>query len=379
MSRLKTYLYMGFFYNWVNSELWSVIEMKRIVITGGGTSGHVTPNIALFPTLEKLGYEIHYIGTKDGIERKLIEALGIPYHVIKAGKLRRYLDLENIADSFKVLQGFFEATKIIRKLKPDVVFSKGGFVSTPVVWGAYMNRIPAIIHESDFSPGLANKLSMPFAKKICYTFPETEQYLPKEKGILTGIPVRESLFQGDKRKGMALCDFTEAKPILLVVGGSLGSQVINKYIRASLNNLLNDYQVCHICGKNGIDESLANIKGYKQFEYINEELPHIFAMADVVVSRAGATTIFELLALKKPSLLIPLSKKASRGDQILNANSFKKLGLSNVLMEEELNEETILDYINKTYNDRNKLTKAMEISEYGNGIEKIVKVIEENK
>jgi len=350
--------------------------VKRIIFTGGGSSGHVTPNIALFPELEKLGYEIHYIGTNSGIEREIIEKEGIPYHVIKAGKLRRYFDLKNIADSLKVMQGFFEAAKIIRKLKPDVVFSKGGFVSSPVVWASYVNRIPAIIHESDYTPGLANKLSMPFAKRICYTFPETKQYILTEKAVLTGIPVRDKLLSGNSATGKKLCDFSSLKPILLVIGGSLGSQRINKSIRDSLKNLLNEYQVCHICGKGGIDPSLNNIKGYKQFEYVNEELPDLFAMSDLVISRAGATILFELLVLKKPNLLIPLSKQASRGDQILNAESFKKQGFSYVLTEEDLDSETLLDYIHRTYNNRDNLKSAMELSDYSNGVKEIINIIE---
>lgn len=353
--------------------------MKRIIFTGGGSSGHVTPNIALFPKLKELGYEIHYVGTEDGIERELIEKEGITYHPIRAGKLRRYIDLKNISDSFRVLQGFIDANRVIRRVKPDIVFSKGGFVSSPVIWAAYLNRIPSLIHESDYTPGLANKLSMPFTDKICYTFPETIKYLPNNKGIITGIPVRENILSGEAARGRRICDFSEAKPTILIIGGSLGSQAINKNIRAILKDLLKDYQVAHICGKGGIDESLTGVKGYKQFEYVNEELPDLFELADLVISRAGATTLFELLALKKPNLLIPLSKQASRGDQILNANSFKNQGFSNVLFEEELTGETLLDYINKTYNDRFMLQKAMEISEYGNGIDKIIEVIESIK
>lgn len=350
--------------------------MKRIVMTGGGTSGHVTPNIALFPALKRLGFEIHYIGTKDGIERGLIEREGIPYHIISAGKLRRYLDMENVYDAFRVMKGFMEAVAVLRKIKPDIVFSKGGFVSSPVVWAAAVNRIPAIIHESDYTPGLANKISMPFAKKICYTFPETKQYIPDGKGVLAGIPVRENLLAGNKEKGMHICGFTEPKPVIVVIGGSQGSKILNDVIRNNLNSILNKFQLCHICGKDGIDKSLERIKGYKQFEYVNEELTHIFAMADLVVSRAGATTIFELLTLRKPNLLIPLSKKASRGDQILNAKSFKKQGFSQVLMEEDLNNETFLNSLYTAYSNRKNMIQAMKSSEFSNGIDKVIDVIQ---
>lgn len=351
--------------------------MKRILMTGGGTAGHVTPNIAMISKLKKMGYEIHYVGTMDGIEKQLIENEGIPYHIVSAGKLRRYIDLKNLTDIFKVMKGFTDSIGVIRKVKPDILFSKGGFVSCPVVWAAWMNRIPAVIHESDYTPGLANKLSIPFAKRICFTFPETEKYLPQGKGTLTGIPVREKLFTGNTVEGRKLCGFNDKKPVIMVIGGSQGSGVLNSIIRSSLKELLNKYQVCHICGKGNLDKGLGNIKGYKQFEYVDEEQPHIFAMADIVVSRAGATTIFELLALKKPNLLIPLSRQASRGDQILNANSFKKQGYSQVLEEENLNAESLLNNINEVYEKKETYISAMKKSNLGNGVEGVVKVIEQ--
>ncbi len=351
--------------------------MKRILMTGGGTAGHVTPNIAMISKLKKMGYEIHYVGTMDGIEKQLIESEGIPYHVVSAGKLRRYIDLKNLTDIFKVMKGFTDSIGVIRRVKPDIVFSKGGFVSCPVVWAAWMNRIPAVIHESDYTPGLANKLSIPFAKRICFTFPETEKYLPQGKGTLTGIPVREKLFTGNAVEGRKLCGFNNKKPVIMVIGGSQGSGVLNSIIRSSLKSILDKYQVCHICGKGNLDNGLSNTQGYKQFEYVNEEQPHIFAMADVVVSRAGATTIFELLALRKPNLLIPLSRQASRGDQILNANSFKKQGYSEVLEEENLNAKSLLDNINGVYEKREAYIRAMKVSNLGNGVEGVVKVIEQ--
>lgn len=349
--------------------------MKRIVMTGGGTAGHVTPNLALIPRLKKLGYEIHYIGSKDGIERKLIEEQGIPYHPISAGKLRRYLDLKNLSDAFRVIKGFNDSLAVLRRLKPDVVFSKGGFVSCPVVWAAKILGIPAIIHESDMTPGLANKLSMPYAKNICYTFPETEKYIPKEKGVLTGIPVREGLFSGKAELGKRLCGFSDRLPVMVIVGGSQGSQVLNNIIRDNIYELLKKFQICHICGKGNLDKSLNNISGYSQFEYINEELPHIFKMADIVVSRAGATTIFELLSLKKPNLLIPLSRQASRGDQILNSESFKKQGYSMVLMEEDLNSNSFIEDIEELYLNRQKYIDSMENSNITGGADKIADLI----
>lgn len=349
----------------------------KIIMTGGGTAGHITPNIALFPRLRQMGFEIHYVGTKAGMEAQLIEKEGIPYHAISAGKLRRYLDIKNLTDMLKIGKGFLQALAIIRKVKPDVVFSKGGFVSCPVVWAAWANRIPVVIHESDYTPGLANKLSIPFARKICYTFPETAKYIDKEKGVLTGIPVRDALFAGNAEAGRKLCGFAAQKPVLLVMGGSQGSGVLNQNIRQSLQELLKSFQICHICGKGGVDESLARTAGYKQFEYVTEELPHLFAMTDLMVARAGATSLFEFLVLKKPSLLIPLSRQASRGDQILNARSFQKQGYSHVLMEEDLTPQSLLEGVAYVQNNRDAFRRAMSQSRLVNGIAGVAGVVME--
>lgn len=348
----------------------------RIILTGGGTAGHITPNIALIPELKTEGFEIHYIGTKEGMERQLIEALGIPYHAVHAGKLRRYLNLKNLTDLFQIVRGFAEALAIVANLKPDIVFSKGGFVSSPVVWASWLHRIPVVIHESDITPGLANKLSIPFASKICFTFPETKKYLPPAKGVLTGLPVRESLLQGNAASGKRLCGFNDNKPVLMIIGGSQGSEILNHAIRNLLGQITEKFAVCHICGKNGIDSSLNKITGYQQFDYVNDDLPDLMAMADLVVSRAGATTLFELLALKKPNLLIPLSKQASRGDQILNARSFEKQGFSKILPEEALNPESLLNNINSLYDSRNKYIAAMNASQINNGIKAVISTIE---
>ncbi len=351
--------------------------MKKIILTGGGTAGHVTPNMALIPGLRNLGFEIHYIGTHDGIERTLIEREGVAYHPIHAGKLRRYFDFKNITDVFKIGLGFMEALGTIRKISPDVVFSKGGFVSCPVVWAAWINRIPVIIHESDITPGLANRLSMPFAKTICHAFPETRKYIPAKKALYTGIPVREGMYLGKADIGRRFCGFDGQKPVFMLIGGSLGSEVLNASLRAALERVKNTFDVCHIAGKNGIDRSFEGVSGYKQFEYVNEELPHVFAMADVVVSRAGATTLFEIAELKKPNLLIPLSRKASRGDQILNAESFKNQGFSRVLSEEELTPESFYENLMKVHEDREAYIKALSARPQKGATEAILKLISE--
>ncbi len=351
--------------------------MKRIVLTGGGTAGHVTPNIALMPALKEAGYDIHYIGSHKGIERSLIEELKIPYYGISSGKLRRYFDPKNFSDPFKVMKGFFEAVSLMKKLKPDVVFSKGGFVSVPVVFAAKRRGIPVIIHESDITPGLANKLSISSASKICANFPETVKYLPEGKAVLTGTPIRQELFAGNKLLGIDFCGFTTDKPILLVVGGSTGSAAVNEAVRKALPELLKNFQVIHLCGKDKVDQSFKGTKGYIQYEYIKKELSDLLAAADVVISRAGANAICELLALRKPNLLIPLSAASSRGDQILNAESFKRQGFSYVIKEEEVSTEALLKGVQEVYEKRSEYVKAMSSSKLNNSIDTIVKLIKE--
>ncbi len=351
--------------------------MKRIVLTGGGTAGHVTPNIALLPRLKELGYDIHYIGSYEGMEKKLIEDCGIPYYGISSGKLRRYFDVKNFSDPFKVLKGYGQARKLLKKLKPDVVFSKGGFVSVPVIFAAKRCHIPAIIHESDITPGLANKLAIPNAYKVCCNFPETLKYLPADKAILTGSPIRSELLSGNRQNALNYCHLTEEKPVILVVGGSSGSQFINEVVRGILPELLKNYQVIHLCGKGNLDKSLHGTAGYAQFEYANQELSDMFALADIVISRAGANSICELLALHKPNILIPLSANASRGDQILNAHSFEQQGFSMVIEEENLSNVVLLDAVQKLYENRDQYITAMKESKQMNSVETVVQIIEE--
>ena len=351
--------------------------MKKIIMTGGGTAGHVTPNIALFPALKEAGYEISYIGSYNGIEKGLIEDQGIDYYGINSGKFRRYHSWKNFTDPFRVLQGYFQAKKIIRKIKPDVIFSKGGFVSVPVILAAKRRHVPSIIHESDLTPGLANRLAIPSASKVCCNFPETLKHLPEGKAVLTGSPIRQELMHGNKEAAYEFCGFTSDLPVLMIMGGSIGSVYINNAIRQNIDELLKKYQIIHLCGKNNLDENLKNVEGYAQFEYISENLPDLFAAADIVVARAGANSICELLALHKPNILIPLSRNASRGDQILNANSFKKQGFSVVLEEEEVTPELLLNTIDEVYQNRQTYISAMEASGQMDAISTIMKLIED--
>ena len=352
--------------------------MKKIILTGGGTAGHVTPNLALCPELKKNGFDINYIGSYNGMEKDLVEKSGIPYYGISSGKLRRYFDLKNFTDPFRVMKGYFEARHLIKKLKPDVVFSKGGFVAVPVVMAASHAGIPVISHESDMTPGLANKLSLAFCTKICCNFPETLQYLPEDKAILTGCPIREELLTGDRESGLKLTGFNSSKPVLLVMGGSLGSVKVNQAVRSILPDLLKDYQIVHLCGKGNLDETLTSMPGYVQYEYMSEPLKHLFAMADIIISRAGANAICELLALQKPALLIPLSAAASRGDQILNAKSFKKQGFSDVLEEEDVTPETLYQAVSSLYENRETYIQAMKNSNQSNAVLRVVSLIKES-
>lgn len=350
--------------------------MKRIILTGGGTAGHVTPNIALLPRLKELQYDIHYIGSYNGIEKELIEQFGIPYHGISSGKLRRYFSLQNFTDPFRVIKGFGEAKKLIKLLEPDVIFSKGGFVSVPVVMAGRKCKVPTIIHESDMTPGLANKLSIPSATKVCCNFPETVAHLPADKAVLTGSPIRQELLSGDRTKALEFTGLTSDKPVILVIGGSLGAVAVNNAVRSVLPELLKDFQVIHLCGRNKLDASLQGLEGYVQYEYIKDELKDLFALTDIVISRAGANAICELLALHKPNLLIPLSANASRGDQILNARSFERQGFSMVLEEEELTDESLLSAVHHLYDNRAQYKEAMAGSGQQDSIDTIIELIE---
>lgn len=351
--------------------------MKKIILTGGGTAGHVTPNIALFPSLRRAGFDISYIGSYNGMEKQLIEEQGIAYYGISSGKLRRYFDLKNFSDPFKVMKGFGQSVRLLKKLKPDIIFSKGGFVSVPVIFAAKICHVPSIIHESDLTPGLANKLAIPYATKVCCNFPETLKYLPEGKAVLTGSPIRKELLSGNSESARKRCGFHKEKPILLIIGGSSGSKFINDTIREILPGLLKTFQIIHVCGRGNLEESLNKTLGYKQFEYIGTGLNDIFALADLVISRAGANSICELKALHKPNILIPLSSNASRGDQLLNAHSFEKQGFSVVVEEEIITPDKLLHIIHETYQSRQKYIDAMKKSDVIDAVEKIMSLITE--
>ena len=353
--------------------------MKRpiILLTGGGTAGHVSVNEALIPEFHERGYEIHYIGSHDGIEKELIGERHpeVTYHSIQSGKFRRYFSMKNFTDPFRVGAGFFQALSIIRKLKPELIFSKGGFVSVPVVLAGKMAKIPVVIHESDVTPGLANKLALPFSNHIFTVFEKTLQYVPIEKATCSGSIIRPELFEGLKEEGLRITGFTGDKPVLIVMGGSQGSSILNDVLREDIQSIIQSFDIIHLCGKGNIDESLEKLKGYIQFEYVTEGLPDLLAASSFAVSRAGSNAIFELLALQKPMLLIPLSAAQSRGDQILNAAHFKSLGLASVLEEENINLQPLSETLVTLKNEESKLLKNMRKTEMPKTPDEMVKLI----
>ncbi|WP_336848896.1 undecaprenyldiphospho-muramoylpentapeptide beta-N-acetylglucosaminyltransferase [Staphylococcus nepalensis] len=336
--------------------------MTKIAFTGGGTVGHVSVNLSLIPTALEEGHEAFYIGSKKGMEREMIESQlpQIKYHTISSGKLRRYISFENIKDIFKVLKGIFDARLILKKEKPDLLFSKGGFVSVPVVIAAKSLKIPTIIHESDLTPGLANKIALKFAQKIYTTFEDTLQYLPKDKADFVGATVREDLKSGDKNRGYQLTEFKDDKKVLLIMGGSLGSKKLNEIIRDNLDALQKDYQVIHLTGKGLLDQNLVNKPGYVQFEFVKDDLTDLLAITDTVISRAGSNAIYEFLALRIPMLLIPLGLDQSRGDQIDNAKNFASKGFGRTIPEDTLTEHQLINQLNNIENNRDSIITQMQ-------------------
>lgn len=347
---------------------------KTIVLTGGGTAGHVTPNLAIIPKLKEKGFNIEYIGTKEGMEREIIAGTDIPYHIISAGKLRRYFSVKNFSDPFKILAGFLKAERILKNIRPAAVFSKGGYVGVPVVMAAHRLGIPVVLHESDYTPGLANRLCIPRASKVCVAFETTLKYIPEDKGVYTGLPIREELLQGDRRRGLEFCGFSGKKPVLLIMGGSLGAKAINDAFDSVMPELVKTFDVVHIRGRQNLLYNMLPI-GYKQFEYVGKQLADVYAATDIMLSRAGATAVFEILALSIPALLIPLPRTSSRGDQLQNAQYFENKGFSLVLEQESMTAESLLSGIQRLYQEREKLRGRMKAKQAANAADSVAQVI----
>ncbi len=348
---------------------------KTIVFTGGGTAGHVTPNLALIEKLDRAEWDIHYIGTS-GMEKDLLKPVeDVTYHEIDSGKLRRYASLKTLSMPFHVQKGYRQAKRILKELKPAVLFSKGGYVSVPVV-AAAKGICPVLTHESDYTPGLANRIDAHFADKVLVTFADTVPFVKGGKGVHTGTPIRPELYRGSRSHALAFTGLQGEKPVLLVTGGSLGALSVNVAVREALPELLKTFDVVHLCGKGKVDESV-NMPGYVQYDYISDEMADLFALADVVVSRAGANAVFELLALKKPMLLLPLSGASTRGDQELNAEYFKKRGYARVLLADEVNAGSVLREVNALYADRDAYLETMQNAEGVDGTDMILRLIRE--
>ena len=339
-------------------------KVKKILFTGGGSGGHVTLNLSLIPEFLKNGWKVVYIGSKTGIERELVcKISGVRYYAIETGKLRRYFSVENVKDMFKVPVGIWQATKIIFEEKPNIIFSKGGFVSLPVVLGGFLNLRKIFMHESDVTPGLANKISFPFVHKFFTTFPETKKYvINKFKVKYVGPVLSDRLNNGSKKRALDLLGFDEQKPIIMFVGGSLGAKSLNRAVEKNIEQLLAKYQVIHICGKGQRTNIMA--RGYKHFEFVDKELKDFMAAADVVVSRSGSNAIFELWSLAKPMILVPLPSTSSRGEQSLNAQSFAKMGFAEVIKDEDLDNSVLfMNTINKVYLNRVLMSAKMKQSD----------------
>jgi len=304
----------------------------HLLVVGGGSAGHVIPALPVIAAMQAIGAEVSYVGTYSGLEEDLVKDAGVAFYPISAGKLRRYFSWQNFTDLFRIMRGMVQAFFLLGRVKPDVVFSKGGFVSFPVALAAWLRRVPVVAHESDITPGLANRLVLPFTRTLCVSFPQTRIGHAKVKVVHTGTPLREAVVNGSAEAGRALLGIDTDKPLLVVTGGSLGADALNTVIRDALPQLLQRYYVLHVCGHGKLADAAA--AGYMQKEYVGEGWGDMLAAADVVVSRAGANALFELLTIAKPNLLVPLSARASRGDQIQNAAYAQQAGYSHVVQED---------------------------------------------
>lgn len=346
-----------------------------VLFTGGGTAGHVTPTLALIERLREAGWEVHYAGSRAGIERSIIEPLGVPYHALPTGKLRRYLSFENLLDAFRVLAGIVAGWRLARRILPDVVFSKGGFVSVPVVLGARLAGIPVLAHESDCSPGLATRLVARRVAAVCTNFPDT-RVAGARRVIYTGTPLRPGLLEGSRQRGLTHAGLNGRRPVLLVVGGSLGSQALNACVRAALSRLLDHYEVMHVCGRGNVSAA-DETAGYAQFEFVAEPYRDLLAAADLVLSRAGANVLLELIQARKPTLLVPLGTAASRGDQVENAHWAVARGLARQVLEADLDAERLLEELAALASEKEQIEGRLATFEVPNSERLLLALLED--
>ena len=347
--------------------------MKSIVFTGGGSAGHIMPNLAIIDEI-KDKYKIYYFGS-NGMEKDIIKKYPyITFIEIPTTKFIRSFNIKNLLIPFKLISSIIKTKKLLKEINPSLIFSKGGYVSIPTCLAGNSLKIPILTHESDLTLGLANKIIAHFAKHLCCSFEETAN--KHKNGIHTGSPIRKKIFTGKKEIIINRHKLKESLPTILIVGGSLGAQTINECVWNTLDQLTEKYNIIHIVGKNKINQKYSSHKNYTQLEFVND-IENYYNASDLIISRAGSNAIFEILALKKPMLLIPLSKASSRGDQILNANLFKRKNFANVLYEERLTQKTLLEKINETFRIKPILLKSIERHTISNGVDTIKNLINE--
>lgn len=353
-------------------------SQRTIALTGGGTAGHVTPNLALAPVLVERGFRVEYIGSTSGIERSLCEEAGIPYHSIAVGKLRRYASWQNLTDPFRMLRGVVQAATLLGKLEARLVFSKGGYVGVPVAVGARLKGIPVVLHESDLSPGLANRLCIPLASRVCVSYAETLAALPKgARARHTGTPIRPSLHEGDRVRGIVRFELSADRPTILAFGGSLGARAINEAVRELVRLGDNNLQFIHVCGAGNLDPKLDGHAHYRQFEYMHAEFADALACSSLVISRGGSNSLAELAALKKPAIIVPLPLDVSRGDQIENARRHAEKGYGIVLPQSELSALRLRQEIEGMLERAEESIAAMERDAPPDSAEALARLIEE--
>jgi UDP-N-acetylglucosamine--N-acetylmuramyl-(pentapeptide) pyrophosphoryl-undecaprenol N-acetylglucosamine transferase len=317
-------------------------DRRMIVVTGGGTGGHIFPTIAVIGELKRRGYEeILWIGSKNGSEREWAKKVGVRYHGILAGKLRRYFSLRNFVDLFKVFWGTAQSFFLFCRKKPQIIFSKGGFVSVPPVLASRTFSVPVVTHESDTVPGLATRIISRCATAVCVSFQSTADFFPGRDVFFTGNPIREVVLQGSAERGVSWLGFEGNLPIVFAVGGSTGASAINETVWKMLEEGDLSFNLVHQCGRGNLNEGLSGRKRYRQFEFLDEQMGDVLQAASVVVSRAGAGALYEIGLLKKASILIPLPLSASRGEQIENARYYEEHGACVVIPQESLTPELL--------------------------------------
>lgn len=370
------------------------LKLRTFVFAGGGTGGHIYPGLAVAGELRRLAasknekIRIVWIGNSAGMDRNLVEKSGEAdlFYGVPSGKLRRCFSFQNFLDLFKIAAGFVKSFFFLLKVKPDVLFSKGGFVSVPPCVAAHFLHIKTFTHECDFTPGLATRINSRFVSKILVSYEETKKYFSQknqDKIIVTGNPVRHEFYTADPERGRKFLftgrqDYNPSKPVLLVVGGSLGAHQINALVAENLEWLVSRFNVVHQCGARDADEMPKNVSGYFLYPFIYSEMPNVLAAADIVLGRAGANSIWEFSALGKPMVLLPLCGSGTRGDQVDNAEYFAVSGAAEVLLGKDATSENLKNALEKLLDEKTRLgfaAASKKLSDGKNPARKIAEII----